>query len=103
VVIIGGGPAGLAAALYASRGRYSTLVIERGSHGGRLRSLGPIEDYPGYPEGISGPDLGTAMWEQAMKFGAESLDAEATQIGETGALKLVRTTAGDVRARAVIV
>ncbi|MSQ28435.1 MAG: NAD(P)/FAD-dependent oxidoreductase [Dehalococcoidia bacterium] len=103
IIIVGGGPAGLAAALYGARGLYSTLVIEKDGPGGMLTRAGRVNDYPAHHEGIDGAALGRAMWEQAAKFGAKMLSAEVTAIEATGPLKLVRTTAGNFQARAVIV
>jgi thioredoxin reductase (NADPH) len=71
VAIIGAGPAGLSAALYAGRAKLSTVVIEQGVSGGQAATTHWIENYPGFPEGISGPDLMQRMEEQARKFDAE--------------------------------
>lgn len=71
VAIIGAGPAGLSAALYAGRAKLSTVVIEQGAAGGQAATTHWIENYPGFPEGISGPDLMQRMEEQARKFDAE--------------------------------
>ena len=68
VVIIGGGPAGLAAALYASRGLHSTLIVEKGMVGGQITHTERVEDYPGMPDGIGGAELGKAMWDQVTRF-----------------------------------
>lgn len=70
IAIIGGGPAGLAAALYASRGRAKTVVFERGIPGGQIVTTDWVENYPGFPKGISGQDLGDLMTKQAEEFGA---------------------------------
>ncbi len=102
IVIIGGGPAGLGAALYAARGLHSTLIIERDTPGGLLRYAGTVDDYPGIPAGISGPDLGTAMWDQCTKFGAETVTAEATSVEVAGDVKVVHTSKGDYKAKTVI-
>lgn len=71
VVIIGGGPAGLAAGLYASRAALKTMLLERGMPGGQAATTDNIENYPGFPEGIPGPDLMMKMDEQARRFGLE--------------------------------
>ena len=71
VIIIGAGPAGLAAGLYTSRARLRTLVLEKESIGGELVNRELIENYPGFGEGIQGPELGSAMAQQLMNFGAE--------------------------------
>ncbi len=69
VVIIGAGPAGMTAAVYASRANLSTLMLERGIPGGQMANTEDVENYPGY-ESILGPDLTNKMNEQAKKFGA---------------------------------
>lgn len=102
IIIIGGGPAGLAAALYGARGLHQTLVIDRGAPGGMLNHADRVVDYPSLHEGIAGPDLGRAMWEQAAKFGAASVQAEVTGIAIEGGLKVVRTAGGEFRSRALI-
>lgn len=102
IVIIGGGPAGLGAALYGSRGLHSTLIIEREGPGGQLRYAGLVEDYPGMPDGIGGPELGKAMWDQCTKFGAETVTADATGLTLEGQIRVVHTSAGDYQAKTVI-
>jgi len=69
VIIVGGGPAGLCAAMYAGRGMLNTLLIERGAHGGELLNTELVEDYPGF-ESILGRELALKMSEHAQKFGA---------------------------------
>lgn len=103
VVIIGGGPAGLSAGIYASRSRLSSLLVEKGVVGGQIVNAELVENYPGFPEGISGFDLTESMHKQATKFGLETLTAEVTGVALTGAPKAVRTSAGDFTARAVII
>ncbi len=71
IIIIGGGPAGLTSAIYTSRARHSTLVIEEKAVGGQIILTTEIENYPGFPKGIMGPELGMLMEEQAKKFGTE--------------------------------
>ncbi len=70
IAIIGGGPAGLAAALYAARGRAKTVVFERGIPGGQIVTTDWVENYPGFPEGLSGAELGDLMTRQAEAHGA---------------------------------
>jgi thioredoxin reductase (NADPH) len=67
VVIIGGGPAGLSAGIYTSRARLRSLLIERGPVGGQIADAELVENYPGFPQGISGMELGQLMQQQAAK------------------------------------
>jgi len=103
VVIIGGGPAGLTAGLYASRARLNSLLIERGLVGGQIANAERVENYPGFPEGISGPELGQLMHQQAAQYGLKTVIAEATGIELQKGQKVVKTTEGDFIARAVII
>lgn len=70
IAVIGAGPGGLAAALYAARGRANTVVFERGIPGGQIITTDWVENYPGFPEGIGGAELGELMTRQAEEFGA---------------------------------
>ena len=103
VVIIGGGPAGLSAGLYTSRARLSSLLIERGLVGGQIVNAERVENYPGFPEGISGLELTELMHQQATKYGLETLLAEATGIELKEEQKVVKTTEGNFTAKAVII
>jgi len=103
VIIIGGGPAGLSAGLYTSRARLNSLLIERGVVGGQIADAELVENYPGFPEGISGAELGQLMHQQATKYGLQTLLAEVTGIELQGEKKVVVTTKGNFTARAVII
>ena len=103
VVIIGGGPAGLTAGLYTSRARLSSLLIERGMVGGQIVNAEQIDNYPGFPDGISGFELGELLHRQAAKYGLKTIIAEATAIELQDNQKVVKTTEGDYAGRAVIV
>ncbi len=103
VVIIGGGPAGLAAGLYASRARFNSLLIERGLVGGQITTTEHIENYPGFPEGITGYELGQIMHQQATKYGLETVIAEATGIKLQDKQKVIITNEGNFIAKAVII
>ena len=103
VIIIGGGPAGLSAGLYTSRARLNSLLIERGVVGGQIADAELVENYPGFPEGISGAELGQLMHQQATKYGLQTLLAEVTGIELRGEKKVVVTTKGNFTARAVII
>ncbi len=80
VVIVGGGPAGLTAGIYASRGQLDTLVLEKGLPGGQIAQTNDVENYPGFPEAISGPELSQRMVSQAEKFGARILMEEVSSL-----------------------
>ena len=82
VIIIGGGPAGLTAGLYTSRAGLKSLLIERGIFGGQIVSATLIENYPGFPEGISGAELGSLMHQQAVSYGLEFVTAEVTSLAQ---------------------
>ena len=103
VIIIGGGPAGLSAGIYASRARLRTLLIEKGMFGGLITNAELVENYPGFPEGISGFDIGERMSRQASKFGLETLPAEVTGVNLLKDIKAITTTEGAFSARAVII
>ncbi|MEE8598973.1 MAG: thioredoxin-disulfide reductase [Dehalococcoidales bacterium] len=103
VVIIGGGPAGLTAGLYTSRDRLNSLLIERGLAGGQIVNAQWVENYPGFPEGISGFELGQLIHQQATKYGLETVTAEATGIELQQEQKVVKTTESNFIAKAVII
>ena len=102
VVIIGAGPAGLMAGVYTSRDRMRTLIIERGLFGGQITTAGVVENFPGFPEGIEGIELGERMRQQAEKFGANIITAEVSSLEIKGEPKVVKTSEGDFTARVVI-
>lgn len=78
VVIIGGGPAGLTAGIYAGRAQLKTAILEKGLPGGQIAQTEEVENYPGFPEVISGPELSQRMVKQAEKFGAQIIIDEVT-------------------------
>jgi len=102
VIIIGGGPAGLTAGLYISRAGLKSLLLEQGMFGGQMVNAALIENYPGFPEGIAGSELGTLMHRQAVRYGLEVVIAEV--IGVTGGqFYIVSTTEGSFEGAAIIV
>ncbi len=103
VIIIGGGPAGLSAGVYTARARLSSLLVERGTIGGQVLNAEQVENYPGFPGGISGFDLTQSMHQQAAKFGLETVIAEVLGIETSVEQKVIKTSGGDFTARAVIV
>ena len=102
VIIIGGGPAGLTAGLYTSRAGLKSLLIERGMLGGQMVNATLVENYPGFPQGISGPELGSLMHQQAVKYGLKVVTAEVTGLTK-GQLYSVATTGGSFEATAIII
>ena len=91
VIIIGSGCAGLAAGLYTSRAGLRTLMLEKETLGGELMNRQLIENYPGFGTGVQGPELGSAMLEQAVNFGAEIEFGEVTGLESKAGHKVVRT------------
>jgi len=102
ILIVGGGPAALAAAIYAGRAEMRTLVLERSGLGGQVALTHAIENYPGFPEGIPGPELTTRMAAQAARFGVETRIEEVTRLETEGILKVLITAENCYRAPAVI-
>jgi thioredoxin reductase (NADPH) len=103
VIIIGAGPAGLSAGIYASRARLKTAMIEKMAVGGQIINSLLVENYPGYKDGISGVDLTMAMHEQANKFGLETLYDEVLSIDVEGGRKTLKTSQGDIVSKAIII
>ena len=103
VVIIGGGPAGLTAGIYAGRGQLDAVILEKGLPGGQIAQTEEVENYPGFDEAVSGPELSQRMVRQAEKFGARIVMEEVQGLGgnaESGFT--VRGYDADYRAKAVI-
>ena len=103
LAIIGAGPAALAAAIYTTREDISTVLIERGVIGGLAAVTDMIDNYPGFQNGIEGLKLADNLREQAERFGAEFLLGEVTDMVVEGKLKCLRTTDGDIYAKAVLI
>jgi len=103
LIIIGGGPAGYTAALYAARAELDPLVFEGFQWGGQLQNTTDVENYPGFPEGIMGPEMMTRFREQAARFGTrfESDDVDRVELGD-GGIQKVYLGDEEYRAKAVI-
>ena len=103
VVIIGSGPAGLTAALYTARANLQPLVIEGIEAGGQLMLTTLVENYPGYREGIMGPDLMAEMRAQAERFGAEIVQGNVKAVDVCAKPMVVRTDEGEFTTRTLII
>jgi thioredoxin reductase (NADPH) len=103
VIIIGSGPAGLTAAVYAARANLRPLVLAGGLYGGQLMLTTDVENYPGFPEGIMGPDLMTRFREQAERFGARIENVDVTAVDFARHPLLVRTDDAQYEAESVVV
>ncbi len=103
VIIIGSGPAGLTAALYAARANLHPLVIEGLEAGGQLMLTTMVENFPGFRDGILGPDLMAEMRAQAEKFGAEIVQGDVTAVDLCAQPMIVRTDEREYSARTVII
>ena len=105
VIVLGAGPAGLAAGLYAGRSRLSVLIIEKGQDGGQISITDEIENYPGQvvdqPE--SGPSLIARMTEQAKKFGAERVSDTIKEVSLEGDVKVLKGEKGEYQAKNIII
>ena len=95
VVVIGGGPAGLTAALYLARARYRVVVVEKEHFGGQITITDEVVNFPGV-EHTSGKALTETMRRQAQSFGAEFLLAEVTGLAMDGDIKTVQTSRGEL-------
>ncbi len=102
-IIIGGGPAGYTAALYAVRAGLETLLLEKFSAGGQMTQTAQIDNYPGFDEGIDGFTLGFKMQQGAERFGAKTLRGEVLSVNLKANPKCIKTDTGDFFAKTVII
>ncbi len=103
LLIVGGGPAGLTAAIYGCRANLSVLVLEKLAAGGTIVVSEKVTNYPGFPEGITGAELGELFEKQAKNLGAEIKWATVSKIADQGDVKVISTDKGEYRSKAVIV
>ena len=103
MIIVGGGPGGYTAALYAARAGLDVLIIERLSAGGQMNLTGQIDNYPGFPEGVDGFQLSYNMQQQAERFGAKTRYAEVLELQLEGEVKSIRTNEGEYLAKSVVI
>jgi len=102
VIIVGSGPAGYTAAVYAARANLKPLVIEGIQSGGALMTTTEVENFPGFPDAVMGPDLMDNLRKQAERFGAELLTDDVTSVELAGDVKTVWVGQTEYRAKAVI-
>lgn len=103
VLIIGGGPAGMTAAVYAARAGYKTAMLEVGVPGGQAATTELIENYPGFPTGVAGPELMMKFFEQTQTFGVETIFEHVESVDLHGEVKKVNTNNGVHEARAIVI
>ena len=103
VIIIGGGPAGLTAAIYAARANLAPVVVEGYAAGGQLMITTDVENYPGFPDGVQGPELMQMFRDQAARFGAEIITSDVNRVDLSSRPFGVWTDAGELRAHSIII
>lgn len=103
VIIIGSGPAGLTAAIYAARAELKPLVIAGMNPGGQLMQTTEVENFPGFPKGIMGPDLMNGMMEQAKRFGGEIASENVVSVNFSSRPFTVKTDAAEYKTKSVII
>ncbi len=103
MIIIGGGPGGYTAALYAARAGLKTLVLEKLSAGGQMALTHQLDNYPGFEEGIDGFELAEKMRRQAERFGAVTEYAQVTGVNLSASPKILETSEGTFHGRTVVI
>ncbi|MBO5734359.1 MAG: thioredoxin-disulfide reductase [Clostridia bacterium] len=103
VIVIGGGPAGYTSAIYTTRAGFDTLVLEKFSSGGQMTQTSQIDNYPGFPDGVDGFELGNKMQQGAERFGAKTVQTEVIKVNLQDKIKKITTPDEVLLAHAVIV
>jgi len=103
VIIIGGGPAGYTAGIYTARARLSPLILEGLQPGGQLSLTTTVENFPGFPDGVQGPDLMMAMKEQAKRFGADIRQMDVIDVDFSVRPFRIKTAGGEFFSKSVII
>ena len=102
MIVVGGGPAGYTAALYAARAGLDVVVLEKLSAGGQMALTHTIDNYPGFPEGVDGFELGERMQQQAQRFGAKTVYAQVNRLDLKAEPKTVETSEGVFTGKTVV-
>lgn len=102
VAVIGAGPAGMTAALYAARAGWNTVMFEQMMPGGQMGNTDRIDNYPGFAEGVEGYQLASNMSQQAAHFGVQTVSAQIESVQLAGDVKRIKAAAGEYRARTVV-
>ena len=102
MIVIGGGPGGYTAAIYAARAGLNTLVLEKLSAGGQMALTSQVDNYPGFAQGVDGFELGQQMQSGAERFGAKTVLAEVLSVQLDGDVKTVQTSEGDYYGKTVV-
>lgn len=103
IIVIGGGPAGYTSAIYASRSGFDTLVIEAFAAGGQMTQTSQIDNYPGFPEGVDGFELGSKMQQGAERFSTKTVQAEVLEVNLQEKIKKITIPEGVLLSRSVII
>ncbi|MBI4040013.1 thioredoxin-disulfide reductase [Candidatus Daviesbacteria bacterium] len=103
LVIVGSGPAGLTAAIYAARGNLNPVVVAGRSAGGQLMLTTDVDDFPGFPQGIQGPELMMSMRQQAERFQARFIDQDVVSVDFKKSPFTIKTETGQIQTKAVII
>lgn len=103
MIILGGGPAGLTAAIYGGRANLNILIVEHMMAGGEIASTDRLDNYPGFPEGITGSEFAQLLEQHALRFGADMISASIDALDTAGEIKKVSTSRGNFYGRTMVV